>query len=818
MNERGDSLLCRAGPQAAPGFHAARSLVAWTRFALALWLTASRVVAELQTIPLPATLNQQDIGEVNARLSNTEIVSLDVRSIRARLERVLASSQFAKLPDPGTPWVTPAQLEAAGLRVRFDFENLALHLTVPPEQRRTETLDLFGTPMVQANRTVLPNDFSAYMNVRGGVDYAESSRGAAEGFSDPRVALENAFNLRGWVLENETLINPAPEKTWDKRDTRLIWDLPERRWRWTLGDLNHPVTGFQSFLPMAGLSLHREDSLQPYRVTSPLGQSSFHLKEDSKVEILVNGHTVQTLQLRAGPHQIRNFPLTGGANHVILRITDPVGRVEYVNATFFYDPGLLKGGESEFNYAAGLPSRPDADDPIYDYQSEPAASAYHRWGLTDALTVGVNGQATQHGQQAGAEVVLNTAAGVLDFDSAFTHNRAVGSGHAERLQYRYYAPRESVFTDAVLSLAVRHASSDFVPPDPFSTAVSLGETWDFQARYSQRLGEYFSAGLGYSEQLLRGDTSLRTCSLTVSHRWRRCNTDVTLQRSDGPARSGEWAAFFSLIINLGRGTTAYSSHDTSTHATRAEVQYSPPNHMESFSGALGVQTVSGEQDFYGNARYFGRRAEILLSQDSQTTGENRTSLRWGTAVVYAGGQFGLSRPVLDSFAIFDSAGSLGEEGGVGVQPQGGRYAAREDWLGPAVLPELTAYYNTPVMIEPRRPEADFDPQDGDLLLKPIYRSGTHVRIGRPASANVTVTLVWADGKPAALQSGTLTAPDGATTEFITNREGLAYLHGLRADNYRGTLDRHPNTPFTLAIPTDKNINIDLGTIQVPTTE
>lgn len=273
-----------------------------------------------------------------------------------------------------------------------------------------------------------------------------------------------------------------------------------------------------------------------------------------------------------------------------------------------------------------------------------------------------------------------------------------------------------------------------------------------------------------------------------------------------------------MIINLGHGTTAYSSHDTTTHSTRAEVQYSPPTNVESLSGALGVQDVSGEQDFYGNARYFGRRAEIMLSQDSQTTGESRTSLRWGTAVVYAGGQFGLSRPVLDSFAMFDSTGSLRDEGGLGVQPQGGRYTACEDWFGPAVMPELTAYYSTPVMVEPRRPEADLDPQDGDILLKPTYRSGTLVRIGRPASANVTATLVWSDGRPAALQSATLTAPDGTTTEFITNREGLAYLHGLRAGTYRGTLDGHPDAPFTLAIPTDKNINVDLGTVQVPTTE
>ncbi len=785
-----------------------------------LLLAAETSLADVPVIPLPTTLNQQDIGEVNARLSNTEIVGLEFGPLRAKLERVLSPGQFAKLPEVNAGWISPSQLEAAGVRVQFDFQNLGLHLSIPPEQRRTEALNLLGTAVVQANRTVQPADFSAYMNVRGGVDYIGASPNTPRGFNAPQVVLENAFNLHGGVLYNETAINPASPQVWEKQDTRFTWDVPERRLRWTVGDLNYPVTGFEGFLPMAGVSLHREDSLQPYHVISPLGQSSFLLKEDSKVEIIVNGHTVQTLQMKAGPQQISNFPLTGGANNVILRLTDPVGRVEYVNATFFYDPGLLKQGESEFNYAVGLPSRMDPAGPFYQYRTEPAVSAYHRWGLTDTLTVGLNAQALESGQLAGAETVLNTRAGLLDLDCAFTHNRGIGAGLAERLQYRYYAPHDGLFTDGILSVAVRHASDRFVPSDPFAPAVvvSTGESWGFLARYSQRFGEHVGAGLAYSEQLQHGQTTLRTYGLTLSHRWRWFTTDLTAQRSEGPARPQEWSGFLSVIVNLGRGFTTFCSQDTTTHSTRAELEYSPPSSVEAFNGALGLQNTAGEQDIYGNLRYSGRRAEITLSQDVQTLGQSRTSLNWGTALVYADGQFGVSRPVTDSFAIFDSVGSLRDEGGLGVQPQGGRYVAREDALGPAVMPELTAYYNTRVMVEPLQPGADFDPKEGDILLKPTYRSGTHVRLGRPSSANVTTTLVWADGKPAALQSGRLTAEDGQTSEFITNREGSTYLHGLRAGSYQGTLDAHPEAAFTLVIPTDKNVNIDLGPTRVPTQE
>lgn len=785
---------------------------------LLLLLIAGNAFAASRVLPLPATLNQQQMGEIDVRVEEAELVAVDFTPLRARLERLLSPAQFAQLPAGDPAWVSPAQLEAAGVRVEFDFADLTLRLTVPPEQRRTETVDLIGTPEVRAFHTALPEVFSAYLNLRGGVDYIETSRVVPEGFTDPQLAFENAFNLRGWVLESESAVNPHPDQTWAKRDTRLVHDMPEQRLRWTLGDLNYPVTSFQGFIPMAGLSLHRENSLQPYRITSPLGQSAFYLKEPSKVEVLVNGHAVHTLQLGPGPHRLSNFPLTGGANDVVLRITDPVGRVEEIKATFFYDSVLLKQGESEFSYGVGLPSRPDPDDPFYEYRAEPAASAFHRWGLTDTLTVGVNGQAMRQGQSAGTELVYNTAVGVFDLEAGLTQAEDVGWGHAERVQYRYYAPAESLLKDGVLSLAVRHTSDDFAVSTPFTEPVAPGETWDFQARYSQRLTDHLSAGLAYGEQLWRGETSLRTGSLTLSHRWRRFSTDVTLQRNEGPASTDEWAGHVSFVVQLGRGATAFASYDTPTHSTRAELQYSPPRNVESLSGAIGMQDVSGDQNVYGNLRYYGRRAELTLSQDSYTTGENRASLRWGTALVYAGGGFGVSRPVQDSFAVFESTGSLREEGGLGVQPQGPTYTAREDWLGPAVMPELTAYYNTRVVAEPLEASADFDPQEGDLLLKPTYRSGTRVRIGRPARTSVTATLVWADGKPAALQSGRVIGPDGAITEFITNREGLTYLYELPGGAYRGTLEAHPDAPFTFTIPADQPADLKLGSIRVPAQE
>lgn len=231
-----------------------------------------------------------------------------------------------------------------------------------------------------------------------------------------------------------------------------------------------------------------------------------------------------------------------------------------------------------------------------------------------------------------------------------------------------------------------------------------------------------------------------------------------------------------------------------------------------------MQNAPDESTGYGNVRYTGRRMELEVSQDALGRDDSMTSVHWGTALVYADGTFGVSRPISDSFLLAGSTGDLHDDGGIGVERQGDRFLAREDWFGPGVLPQVTAYYPEHLLLEPLQAGADFDPQTGDVRLEPTYRSGSVIRLGQQATAYITGALQWEDGKPATLQAGTLKAADGATLEFISNREGTIYLHGLAAGTYTAFLASHPEAGFTITIPETKEKNLNLGSIRVPITE
>ena len=784
---------------------------------LCFLLASAAIQAAVINVPLATSLNDEEVGELESSIEDNQLRAVDIHPILNKLQQLLGAPQFASLTN--NPTVVPVtDLEEAGIQVRFDFQNLKIHLDVATGEMRSQTLDLVGAPNFSAARTVKPADFSAYMNIRGGVTFTESTGSAVEPFDKPQTDFENVFNWRGLVLQNETVIYPSPAKTWEKRDTRLVWDEPDKRLRWQVGDLNYPVTSFQPFMPMAGISLHKEDSLQPFRLTSPLGQSAFFLKENSKVEIVVNGHTVQTLQLNAGPHQISNFPLTGGANDVMLRITDPVGRVEYVHATLFYDPGLLKEGEKEFNFALGFPSNPDPVNPFYDYRFEPAFSGFYRYGVSDRLALGANSQLTEDGQQAGANVVVNTIAGTVSFEAAYSHDRRIEGGHAERVQYQYYFPTESILSDGLFNASIDHQSSGFILPNVFVTPTVHDPLWSAQVNYSQRLTDHFNAGLGYSRFLADGQNQRETYSMLGGCFWRGLHLNVSVERTREFDREPSWGAFVFFTFNFNANHSIYSSYDSRNQISRTEWQYTGSESIETFSTTLGVQDTPSMTSGYGSVRYTGRRAELTLSQDVLSADENLTSLHWGTAIVFADGAFGISRPVSDSFALLDSQGSLSEEGGVAAQPLGKRYLAQEDWLGPAVLPQLTSYYPVHMVAEPRRASADFDPQTGDLRLEPTYRSGMRVLLGQEAIPDVTMNLTWSDGKSAALQAGAFTSATGQGTEFISNREGLVYIHGLKAGTYQVALMSHPETVFPVTIPPSKEKVLNLGAIQVPIKE
>ena len=141
---------------------------------------------------------------------------------------------------------------------------------------------------------------------------------------------------------------------------------------------------------------------------------------------------------------------------------------------------------------------------------------------------------------------------------------------------------------------------------------------------------------------------------------------------------------------------------------------------------------------FARVNYTGNRFEAEIEQ-LRTNGrlgqhDLRSSFSLGTALVMADGTFAISRPVSNSFAIIGVDRSASQFR-IAVDPRRGfgstntRYGAYSDAIGPAVLPNLPAYFDRSLEID--SPDAPAGTSVGGqvFMLRPGYRSGFRLSVG-----------------------------------------------------------------------------------------
>jgi outer membrane usher protein len=749
-----------------------------------------------QIILAPLTVESADGGEVKFTVSGKpEDLRVDAEALITALRRWVKPEIIAKLresvdADGNLPW---QRLKDLGLEATFDQQELVAVIHVPPELRQAEMISLYGRRVpADAELALKPSAVSAYLNLRTGMDYVEQSQsGIDEGRQPVQFASEGALRAGPVVLESDAAYQEQSANPVRRDNTRMVYDVPERLLRLSVGDLSYPVAGQQSYQPMLGLTVARNFSLQPYRVTQPMGQTSFLLKRPSRVEVLVNGETVQTLQLQPGSHDLHDFQFASGANNVTLRITDDVGHVETMVLAFSFDSRLLAEGEQEFSYSVGAPSRIVSNELRYD-ESNPAFSLFHRLGVTDNLTLGLNLQGDTHLQMLGAEGVWARPWGTLQPEMALSHGNDDQVDYTGRIQYRYFNAATRYSSGNIWSFAAQFWSESF---GTLGSSLSTNRPIvELSAGYSRRLTSTLSSGLGGMYQVSRdGVSDLQGVNLLLSKTWRRqMAAQLTLDcRRRGQATT-EYRAYISFNWSFGHSRqTIYGSYDSLARQSRLDWAYNPEQLVGGIHATAGVQEHDATTELRGSARYVGYRAETELSHDlinpagSNGNVENRDSLRFGSAIVYAEGQVAISRPVSDSFAMVVENAAL-EGKPIGLDPVGGRYSARADRLGPAVLPDLQSYLVRKLTIDAPDLPTGYELGPDTFVLWPSYKSGTVIHAGTGATVLLQGVLRTADGKPVALQTGTVHSLDNPTFKplpMFTNRGGRFMVEGLQPGRY-----------------------------------
>jgi len=706
-------------------------------------------------------------------------------------------------------------LEDAGFTLAYDEAEAVLRIAVTPDALATSTLSLAYEP-VALNQVPMKNaGLSGFVNFRGGQDYVHESL-SVEGRQPARADIDGAVNAKGWVLEGRTEYLEGSDRPWMRDDVRLVHDWPDAMVRGAFGDLSYPVSWFQGYQPMAGISLARNFSLQPYRVTEPNGRTSFTLASPSRVDVIVNGQRVRTLQLEPGPYDVSDFPVSEGTNDIELVITDVTGNVERKIFPLISNQRLLKAGLHEYAYNAGVQS--EKIDRRIDYEDdEPVFSGFHRYGFTDEFTGGVSLQGGGDIQQFGLSFVSAFDWGTMGVESAASHGHD-GMDGASIATYEFVDTQ----THKNFALSAEYRGADFTalgqdePVNPVALELS--------GRYMQPIFYDITMGVGGRYGFSRGDQS-NPWSYSANFSkvlYGAISANMTFQH-----RSQDGAGIF-----MGVTWTPYEGdHMVSASAdTLSNTQETNWNWRDGRRWQAGAGVARQDETIRktGNASYSGYRGEASVYHDVTTSisemgggtrniSDRRTNLRVGTAIAFANDHIALSRPINSGFIILTRHDNL-KGRSIGVNPEGndentrGQYQARIDGLGPAVIPDAVPYMYRPVRVDTTNLPDTYDIGADNFVAMPSYKRGAVVTIGSSANIYADGFLVSADGAPVALQGGVIQKQGSEALEFFTNQKGRFRISRLEPGEYTITLNDQPGAPAKLKIPEIGAGKFEAGTI------
>lgn len=776
-----------------------------------------------QSVNVPFFIDEQQEGTVFVSLATGGMTRFQAAPLLQKTATILRTEiqmQLETAVDAGS--LSLETLRQIGLEVVFDERKLELHIQIPAALRQVITSDLMDTGVPPEAAKALPTSHvSGYINLRGSESLIWAANDSMELGRQPlQLSFNGAINVENWVLEGGADFVEDAQPMLTRGDFRLVRDDPDNLLRYVVGDLSIPVTGYyQNSIPMAGITVERNYALQPYRVVRPVGQYSFFLQRPSKVEVYINGNRIQTLQLPAGTQDVRNLPLSLGVNAVQLVITDDLGQVQQLDFSPAVAGNLLATGLEQFSYSLGFPLESSGGARTYDWDL-PTLSLSHRWGISNNLTLGGYLQADATQQLVGMEGAWASSVGNWGWDVAMSHANEVGTDIAARVQYDYALTGDRNPTNRSFSIAAEYRGPNFttfgdLAPSDYSLALS--------AYYSQLILDGINMNLGGNYQVGRNQPSTYSISLGLSQSLDNgLSTGFNLSYGRNQEGQEEERAYVSLswLFPKHRQSAALTTEVSNTDApiTHLTWSISPERTLQSVGGSVDFVIDPHIYGLLGYVSYANYRFTLDLAQKFSVTRDGEedfassTQLNFGTALVFADGHFGWSRPITNSFAIVVPRGNLRSQT-VGVNPSEQGYAALADHFGPAVIPDLQPYYVSAVNLTVPGLPLGYDIGPDRYTLLPSYRSGTVIQVGTDATVFLRGILVDTSGNPIALQAGevvSISDPHWQTITLITNRIGRFALSGFKPGQYEIRLGSQSVGQFE--IPNGQEGVYDIGSL------
>ena len=736
-----------------------------------------------ETLVVQISLNAQDKGQffVSALdgdflVRTTELKAIGLAGVRGRTQTI-----------DGEEMIALKSID--GMSVRFDEKALVLELSVDPRLLPVSTVDFAAG---RGQKVFYPKNPSAFFNYD--VSYGGGNAGQRDAFG---AASELGARMGDFLfLSDSTYYGSSADHRFVRLMTSLIHDNRDTLVRTVIGDFVVGSGDLFSQVNMGGVSYSKLYSMDPYFVRYPQQNLTGVLRTPSEVDVYIDGQRIRTLQLPPGEFNLRDVTQATGLRNVQLVIRDAFGREQKINAPFYSTDVPLKAGLQEFSYNLG------ALRDMYGVESNDygplAFAAFHRYGVTDTLTLGIHGEGKSGLYNAGptASIVLG-AAGLLNLSAAVSGDGG-HTGIAALGSYTY------VGTHFNAGLLIRKQSRDYAQlvqsgtqdrdyeigatagyTDPVVGAISAGYS---TVRTYGGARDRNSASLSYGRTLFGGRASV---FVTVMNTWGQEKATnvfagVTYNFDADYGLSGRYERFHGNTTEALQFQKAQPTGDGLGYTIAAERASSPEGTATRFLPS-----------FQYNSPWGILRGSALQQNDSNGSHQSY-ALSAAGGIAWVGGAFIVGRPVTDAFGVV----KVDDLEGVRVYANN-QEIGRTDANGRVLLPSLASFIDNQISINTANVPLEFSFPESMRVVSPPYRGGAVIDFHAKRLRAVTGTLKIAlggDVKPAEFYQVSLMV-DGKSFTFPTGRGGEYYVEDLKPGRYAARLAANGHAcSFDLVVP------------------
>ncbi|WP_409479791.1 fimbria/pilus outer membrane usher protein [Pseudobdellovibrio sp. HCB154] len=709
-------------------------------------------------------------------------------------------------------------LQASGLSAQFDFNTLELAITIPLRYHETTDLQLHKTSTKE--KVLRPEPHSGYLNFRFNQSYHHEADEAL-----PFTARTDlAENINGYVLESSADYQDRTDFKWRRQDTRLRKDDENRMIRYTLGDLSLSGQGLQQVPAIAGVSVVREFAIQPYRTLRPISATEVSIKRSSIISVYINGFLYTEIRVNPGVFNIRDFPLALGQNNVRIKVRDDLGQEEFYEFSMVFENSILAKGLSEFTYSAGMPWVSAAADRAYDNEHL-FTHLYHRYGVTDSFTAGLNFQNFMDQALVGIEGSGVTGIGYLSAE--FGRSSHPGrTGFAQRYQYRSFNRIDGDLFPVTFKAEYENHNEDFSAVNTIGIFnPSFKNRYDAQVSY-QPVNYLKSLSLSFNGGRIENFTAANQSyygANFVFHFWTTCRLELGYTKTFGQSPEDRGLLSFNWVEPRGL-YSANAYYDTLNHTVNLAASRNNTYKYDDYRLAF-----SGQNSDAGNAvnawgEYLTQPASVRLEQyssDINGTKENITTVGLNTGVAWTGStlnghRMAFTQPIGDSFTLV-RAENLPEGHAVKLNPIDSHGEAEVKNNRNVVVRDQTSYYNYNLNVDTTALPAGYPLDKEYYKVQPTYRSGVYVPLKFKQKVVIKGRLLDAQNNPLSYVAGDIVNAQGELVDnsFFTNKQGRFFIEGLEPGSYKIVTDRAELDSISVEVLKNENNTLDLKDVVVP---